>query len=348
MSREIALDTIWLKPTPRLAHTEYSLEYHRDYIGAKTGLDPDGPEALPRLYELWAMDFLWTTNDGLHDNWAAFGRATDMGHAEYAADGSDFHLPATCPFHSVEEVWAFDAVAEYGLPNFEAQVAAYEDFIQHARRTRPAQLTTGGYYKTIISGAIQAFGWEMLLEAAADTQRMERVLDSFFRRTLFHMEAWARTSAEAIIQHDDFVWTSGAFMHPDIYRQIIIPRFAELWKPLHRAGKKVLFCSDGNLTEFATDLVEAGADGLIFEPCNDFGWMAERFGDSTVLVGSAVDCRDLSYGTWDTVRAAMDRTFALAERCRGVMFAVGNHMPANIPPQMMDLYINYLQEHWTR
>lgn len=348
MSRQIALDTICLRPAPRLAHTEYSVEYHHDYIRRKTGLELSDPRCLDRLYELWGFDFFWSTNDGLHGNWLARGRATDMGHAEYAADGSDLRQPQRCPFETVEEVWAFDAVKEYGLPEFDAQVAAYESAIQGARQRRPDQLTTGGYYKTIVSGAIQAFGWEMLLMAAADRAKMERVFDSFFRFTLHHMQAWAKTSAEAIIQHDDFVWTEGAFMHPEVYREVIIPRYAELWRPLRAAGKKVLFCSDGNFTEFAADIVAAGADGLIFEPCNDFGFMAERFGDSTCLVGSAVDCRDMAFSSWDTVRATMDRTFALARQCKGVMFAVGNHIPANVPPSMMDHYIEYLRANWAR
>ncbi|MGC9064984.1 MAG: uroporphyrinogen decarboxylase family protein, partial [bacterium] len=110
-------------------------------------------------------------------------------------------------------------------------------------------------------------------------------------------------------------------MRPEIYRKIIIPRYAELWKPLHKAGKKVLFCSDGNFMEFAEDIVNAGADGLIFEPCNDFGFMAKRFGDSTVLVGSYVDCRDLTLGKWDVVRANIDKTIETAQKCRGVIFA---------------------------
>lgn len=348
MSRQIALDTIWLKPTSRLAHTEYSLAYHKEYIRKKTGLDAAHPEAMERLHELWGIDFLWSTNDGLHGNWLQFGRATDMGHAEYAADGSDMRTPKKCPFETMEEVWAFDATKEYGLPRRDEQVAAYEKSIQDARRNHPDQLTTGGYYKTIVSGAIQAFGWDMLLMAASDPVKMERVFDSFFRFTLFHMEAWAKTSAEVIIQHDDFVWTGGAFMRPEIYRKVVIPRFAELWKPLHAAGKKVLFCSDGNFTEFAEDVVKAGADGLIFEPCNDFGSMVERFGRSTVLVGSCVDCRDMSFGTWDEVRATMDRSFELAKKCKGMMFAVGNHIPANVPDEMMDLYIDYLKAHWGR
>jgi uroporphyrinogen-III decarboxylase len=137
-------------------------------------------------------------------------------------------------------------------------------------------------------------------------------------------------------------------MHPEIYRKVIIPRYAELWKPLHAAGKKVLFCSDANFMELAGDIVEAGADGLIFEPCNEFDWMAERFGSSTVLVGSAVDCRDMAFRDWETVRKSMDRTFALARKCKGLIFAVGNHIPANVPDDVLDKYIEYLRANWRR
>jgi hypothetical protein len=266
-----------------------------------------------------------------------------MGHAEYAEAGADRREPVESPFHSVEEVWAFDPVAEYGMPSFDEQVAAYEELDRKARRDFPRQLTTGGYYKTIVSGAIQAFGWDMFLQAAADPVKMEKVFDRFFQRTLFHMRAWASTSAEVVIQHDDFVWTSGAFMHPDIYRKAIIPRYAELWKPLHAAGKKVLFCSDGNFTEFAMDIAEAGADGLVFEPCNDFGFMVERFGASHCLVGSCVDCRDLTFGLWEKVKQDIDHTLKLLARCRGAILCVGNHLPANISEQMLRRYMAELR-----
>ncbi len=349
MSRQLALETIWLKPTPRLGHTEYSLGYHTDYVRKKTGLEMSDPNCMKKFYELWGIDFNWSVHDGLHGDWGRYGRATDMGHAEYAPDGSDLRQPQVCPFKTVEDVWAFDAVAEYGLPDFNEQVEQYEQSTQSAREAWPDQLTTGGYYKTIVSGGIQAFGWDMFLEAAADRKRMEPVFDSIFRFTKHHMDAWAKTSAEVIIQHDDFVWSEGAFMHPDeVYRKVIIPRFAELWKPLKAAGKKVLFCSDANFTEFMQDLVEAGADGFIFEPMNDFEWVVDRFGDSKLIIGSCVDCRDLAFSPWETVKTQLDNTFKLAKKCRGLIFSVGNHMPANIPQDMMDKFIEYLQANWQR
>jgi len=348
MSRQTALDNISLKPTLRWGHTDYSLEYHTPYLKKVTGRQPEDPDFFRAFYDAWEYDFLFSTNDGLRGNWGEWGRDTDMGHAEYASDGSDKHQPKECPFHTVEEVWAFDAVAEYGLPGFEEQVQAYENAIQHSRERCPNQLTTGGYYRTIVSGAIAAFGWEMLLLGAADPVRMEKVFDSFFRRTLFHMQAWARTSVEVVIQHDDFVWSAGPFMHPEIYRKTIIPRYAELWKSLHQAGKKVLFCSDGNFMEFTQDLAAAGADGFIFEPCNDFDFMVDHFGQTHCLVGSFVDCRDMAFGTWDTVKRTLERTFQRLADCRGAILAVGNHIPANVPGGMLDRYWGFLRENLPR
>ena len=341
MSVQTALANIRLESCDRWGHTEYSVGYHKEFVEGLTDMDP-GDEGFARaLHEKLQMDLCWSTNDGLV-NWAESGRVTDMGHAVYAADGSDERQPVESPFRTAEEVWAFDAVAEYGLGDFDEQVAAYEAIVQRNRARLPDQLVTGGYYKTIVSGAIQAFGWEMLLLAAADRDKMEKVLDGFFRRTLFHMQAWAQTSVEAVIQHDDFVWTQGAFLHPDFYREIIIPRYAKLWEPIRAAGKKLLFCSDGNFMEFAEDVVAAGADGLIFEPCNDFGWMVDRFGSTTCLVGSFVDCRDLTFGRWDVACDCIDRTFERLADCRGAIVATGNHLPANIPDDMMHKYFDTL------
>lgn len=342
MSRQTALDNINLIPTDRWGHTEYSLRFHPGDIRGRTGLHPDTPEAQRSFYDAWELDFIWAVDDGLHKNWKEYGRTTEMGHAVYQADGGDKQDAEPSPFKDPEDVWAFDAVKEYGLPDRAEQIAAYQAHLDTFRTGFPHQLTTGGYYKTMVSGAIESFGWDMFLMALTDPGQMETVLDSFFRYTQFHMNAWAETDAEVIIQHDDFVWSEGAFMHPDIYRNVIIPRYAELWKPLHAAGKKVLFCSDANFVEFAEDVAAAGADGFIFEPMNDFSFMVEHFGDSHCLVGSCMDCRDLTLGHWDKFLTDMDQTFALLKQCRGAIVSVGNHLPANIPDEMMERYVSTL------
>lgn len=346
MSYDLGINTIKLRPGERLAHTEYCTSY--PLVRAVTGLDPltDG-SAWRRFYDQWQFDFLWVTNDGPVP-WSQRGRVTDMGHAEFLEGGIDRRDTVTCPFTDVEQVLSFDAVEEYGLTDLDDLVDYYERCYQDGRQAYPNQVYTGGYYETIVSGAVAAFGWDMLLAAAADRERFDRVLESIFQITLHHVRAWARTSIEVFICHDDMVWSEGAFMHPDFYRSAIFPRFAKLWKVLHEAGKIVLFCSDGDFTEFIDDVVAAGADGLIFEPMTDLDYVVERYGKTKAIVSSKVDCRTLTFGTPEQIKHEVDETLRLAKPCPGFIVAVGNHIPSNVPLDNALYYFDYLSSNWRR
>jgi hypothetical protein len=346
MSYRIGMDILRLKGAERPAHTEYCDS--DSLIRAVTGRDPlEDPAAQTAFRDAWQYDFIWSSNDGPVP-WHRRGRTTSMGHAEFMAGGRDKNADIHCPFTDVEEVWEFDAVDEYGLPDFEELVAYYEGAYQSMQRGNPEQVCPGGYYKTIVSGAIEAFGWDMLLTAAADQDCFERVLDSFFRLTLHHFRAWAATSIEAFMCHDDMVWSQGPFMHPAFYRRAIFPRYKELWKVLKDAGKIVLYTSDGDFTVFLDDIVAAGADGLCFEPMVDLATVVEKFGKSHVVMGSGVDCRTMTFGTKDDIRREIDESLALARDCPGFMFAVGNHIPDNVPVANGLFYFDYLSSHWDR
>lgn len=337
MSRRNGLDTLFLRPTPRIAHTEYSLEYHPTLF----------KDSVRELYDAWELDFLWCTNDGPIE-WSKAGRCTDMGHAEYASDGADRRRAALCPFSSPEEVYEFDPWREYGLPSRRELVRLYEEDYRRLSDSNPNQLITGGYYKTLISGAIQAFGWDMLLRAAADEDRFARVLERFASYTLQYNLAWAETSIQAFIQHDDMVWTQGPFLRPDFYRRVIFPLYRRLWEPLRRAGKRVIFCSDGTWDMFYDDIAACGADGFCFEPSNNLDAAVSKYGKTHVIIASKVDCRTLTFSPWEQVQAEMDATLPLAKACPGFIWAVGNHIPANVPDEMCKRYIEYLRAHWQR
>ncbi len=339
MSYQIGFDAIHLKPGPRLAHTEYcSNEQLMKAVRRESG---------QAFEDAWELDLIWSNNDGPVP-WAERGRTTDMGHAEFLEGGVDRRAAQACPFTNPEEVLAFDAVEEYGLPDFDELVTYYEAHFQEAQRARPNQVFTAGYYKTIVSGAIEAFGWEMLLLAAADLARFEKVLDSIYRLSLHHYKAWAQTSAPVFISHDDMVWSEGPFLDPAFYRAVIFPRYKEIWKVLKDAGKTVLYCSDGNFTMFIDDIVEGGADGLIFEPMTSLEGVVERYGKTHCIVSSKVDCRTLTFGTGEQIRAEIDATLEMALDCPGFMFAVGNHIPSNVPLENARFYMDYLRQHWTR
>jgi hypothetical protein len=357
VSYKIGIDAINLRSTPRIAHTEYLfaekvirhvLSEHGDKykeLLSHSNLHGEGMRA--PFSDLWDYDFLWYTNDGPL-NWANVGRVTDLGHSEYIENGDDKRSEKSCPFSTPEEVLAFDAVKEFGLPDSNELVKYYQQQHNNIQNANPNQVVPGGYYKTLVSGAIDIFGWDMLLMAAAEQDRFERVLDSIFQLSLHHYKAWAKTSIEVFLSHDDMVWTAGAFMHPDFYRRVIFPRYQQLWAVLKNAGKKVIYCSDGTWTEFVDDIVDAGADGLLFEPTMSLKLVAERYGKTHVLLASQVDCRTLTFGTKDEIAAEIDATLEVAMDCPGLIFSIANHIPANVPLENALFYFDHLRARWSR
>jgi len=243
----------------------------------------------------------------------------------------DFNENIYCPFESPEEVLSFDPAVEYGIPDIAERADYFEQAYQAGQAACPEQIIPGGYYKTIFSACIQAFGWDMFLSAAPlDYERFDRVLEGFFRISMANFQAWARTTAPVFICHDDIVWTQGAVFHPNWYRKYVFPRYKKLWGVLKEAGKKILFCSDGDFTEFVDDIAEAGADGFIFEPLTDLEVVVRKYGRSKVIIGN-VDTRALTFGDKEAVRAEVERCMNLGKPCPGFFIAVGNHIPHNVP-----------------
>ena len=119
MSYDRGLAALRLEMPDRIPHTEYVS--HWELVRRLTGLDPadasQRDEAWRRFYVAAEYDFL--VQQRRAHSWQDRGRTTDMGHAEWLEDGSDRRDIVPSPFRTVEEVLAFDAAEEYGLPDFE-------------------------------------------------------------------------------------------------------------------------------------------------------------------------------------------------------------------------------------
>ena len=148
MSRAIGLAALNLEPTPRLAHTEYCT--HAALKRRVTGIREEGPAQERAFMDAWDYDLIWHTDDGPVD-WSERGRTTDMGHAEFLEAGADRRASRPCPFRSVQEALAW-MPWPVGAPTGDLVAYYQRAMIRPAPHTN--QLHMGGYYKTLISGAI--------------------------------------------------------------------------------------------------------------------------------------------------------------------------------------------------
>lgn len=325
MSYERGIAAIRLEMPDEIPHTQYVTHpAWVEHLRAKYG-KPEAP-----LTELLDFDFAFYT-DGPGQ---MGGRWTDMGHAVWQADGSDYRLPKDSPFQDVEQIYALDPFEEYGRVDFQTQRAKYQACWQEARKRD--LVIPGGLYRSVVSWAIAAFGWEnLLLAVGTDAERFGALLNRWGDLLMGYVEAWAATDIEVFLTHDDMVWTAGGIFSPDFYRSYVFPNYKRYWHCVRDAGKKVLFCSDGNYSEYIDDLVAAGTNGFIFEPTTDLAYVCEHYGQTHAIIGNA-DTRILTFGTAEEIHAEVKRCMDLGRDCPGFFFAVGNHIPPNVPIESAD------------
>lgn len=361
MSWEDGWAAMHLDMPPRIPRTEYSAEFHWELVEAVTGMvvTPDSPPeerqaASIAFQKTWNYDFFWNTLVTRQ----VFGPLhTDMGHAEYAAGGVDRRDTVSCPFATPEEVLAFDPPSAYGLhdpfdwevkeafgtASHETVVKAFENHYRQNGEDRPFGVNMTGVYVTLMSGLIEIFGWDMMLLAAGtDLKAFGELMNRYAAWIQQYFNALADADVPVVMVHDDMVWTSGAFLHPDWYREYLFPNLKKLLAPLREAGKVIAFTSDGNYTEFIDDVADAGVSGFVMEPATDMVYIAEKYGKTHFFIGNA-DTRILLSGTKAQIRAEVQRCRDIGKNCPGFFLAVGNHIPANTPVENC-LYYNEVYE----
>ena len=326
---------ICLEAPPRVPRTEFSATMHWDLMKTVTGIDVDydsPPEiknaAAKKFMIAWNYDFNWNILIGK----SVFDRLrTNMGHANYMAGDVDFDDKITNPIKSTEDVLAFDFFETYGEKNPQTLKEDFENHYNNSRENYPEQVNMTGVYVTCMSGLIEIFGWDMLLLAAGeDPDRFGEMTNRYAGWIMQYFDSLARADVPVVMVHDDIVWTEGAFIHPDWYRKFIFPNYKKYFTPLIESGKKIIFTSDGNYTEFIDDIAGCGVHGFVLEPLTDMNYIAEKYGRTHVFIGNA-DTRVLLYGNRDDIYAEVKRCMDIGKKYPGYFMAVGNHIPPNTP-----------------
>lgn len=342
-----------LRMPPRVPRTEYSAEGHWELLRAVTGMpvtedSPDELKARARSAFVgpdgWNYDLFWGTTIGRGE----FGDTrTRMGHAVYAAGGTDYDTDISCPFQTAEQVLTFDPFEAYGARDKAELRRRFEDDYRWKCATRPHGVNMPGIYVTLVSGLIDIFGWEMLLVAAGtDAARFGDLANRYAAWIGQYYEALAESDVPVVMMHDDIVWTEGPFIHPDWYRRYVFPNYARFIGPMRESGKKVLFTSDGTYTMFIDDLAACGVSGFVMEPTTDMAAVAAKYGQTHAFIGNA-ETRVLLSGTREQIRAEVERCMRIGKGCPGYFLSVGNHIPSNTPVENC-LYYNEVYEELSR
>ena len=71
--------------------------------------------------------------------------------------------------------------------------------------------------------------------------------------------------------------------------------------------------------------------------------LAEKYGKSKVIIGN-IDTRILTFGTREQIFREVRRCTNIGRNCPGYFFAVGNHIPHNVPLKNTLYYLDLVKK----
>jgi len=347
MSFKNMIKTLNMENHDSFAHNE-TLE-HPAYIHEITGIDPfEEPEkAMLAAARKLDFDWLYSIPKKAHrfetgENKKHIGGGTYV--TEWGFTGSawsDYEK-----YTDTEQIYTYDPFANHESEEHIRKIARmkFDSSIQDQKLIGDGAVISGLYYTTLFQWFIMVFGWEMFLVAAAENpKRFELCIDRFKRYSSIYVEEYAKSEIPFLFCHDDLAITRGLVFAPEWYRKYIFPAYEEIFEPVKKEGKKIIFVSDGNYIELLDDLFTLGIDGIIVDWTFDLAEIFKRYGKTKVIVGNA-DTVILTYGTTEDVRKEVHRCVDAAKGSSGFVMKCSNDLPQNIPIENMRVYFNTISE----
>ncbi len=247
------------------------------------------------------------------------------------------------PYRDAEEFWA--------APQMDLDYHALMTPVPHALdlagiRSREDALGDRGvyyyqYYTTFFMWGVEFLGWEVFMIAAMTDPEgfRDKFLDRAFEASLGYIAQLCRTACPFVFLHDDLADARGPVFPPAWYEAFILPRYQELFAPIKKAGKKIIFVADGNMERFLNPLYDLGVDGVMLEnPATDFDRILERFHDRIIIGGA--DTRLLTFGSPGEIRKHVADVTRAARDVPGFALSSPGGLHGNIPLANLEAYFD--------
>lgn len=138
-----------------------------------------------------------------------------------------------------------------------------------------------------------------LVRMMIDPEFTAKAIEAYMKTSLAWIDAIADTGVDGILVATDYCDNHGPIMGPRLFRQYVLPAFADTAKAIHAKGKYFLKHTDGNMWSVLDDMVAAGMDGWQgIQPRigMDMKVLKEKYAGKLCLFGG-VDCWTLTMGT---------------------------------------------------
>jgi hypothetical protein len=266
---------------------------------------------------------------------------------------------ASCRFRTREEMLSFSPLEQGDFTGWniveDGDYSSEEVIYERYRREFPAEwgdtapagsaVAAVGFYNTLFMWPLLVFGYENFLSICLEPE-FDRIMEEFAEINRRVFRAFARLPVNFVVCHDDIVLSTGPACSPAWMHKQVFPRYEEFWSMQKEAGKEIIFMADGCMDAFVDDVMACGARGIISEPFTDYKSIARRY-ENCFIAGEG-DNRVLMRNDAEEIRAMVAAMAETGRMSGGYMMCIGNHIPFDIPPEAVKLYLDLSTELATR
>jgi hypothetical protein len=260
-------------------------------------------------------------------------------------DGKTTHWEWGKKFKTEEDVFSFSPLQKADFSDMDVvesrDYSSEENLYQEYIKMDFGEIKAVGFYNTMFMWPLLTFGWELFLLTCLD-KRFERIMKEFAEINRRVFRVFSRLPVDFVFCHDDICNTRGPICSPEWMNKYIYPYYEEFWDILKKSGKRVIFISDGCLDAVIDNIFSCGADGIIAEPHTDFKKIAKKY-PSKFLAGEG-DNRILYRGNEEEIKNMVKSMVETGKMVAGYAMCIGNHIPWNLSPRSVKLYLDLCKE----
>jgi uroporphyrinogen decarboxylase len=131
---------------------------------------------------------------------------------------------------------------------------------------------------------------------------------------------------------DDLGTQVGPFFSPKIFKDLIAPRYKQIWSVYKKAGMPVALHSCGHITNFIPDLIDLGLDILNpVQPCMDHKYLKAEYGKDLTFWGGIDTQYILPHGTLEEVRKCTLEVMETLGKGGGLIVAPSQEIMNDVP-----------------
>lgn len=203
------------------------------------------------------------------------------------------------------------------------------------------------YYTTLFMWPVVTFEWiPFMLAAASDPQRFdEQLWQPWAAISRKHFEVLAASDEEVVFCHDDLAMSDGPVFSPAFLEKYIFSRYAWIMEPVFKAGKKLIFVSDGNIDVLLERLLQLPIAGIMVEnPATPFDRVLQTWGKAGRGFIGGISTAILTNGTPEEVSRHTRAVITRGREYPGFIISSCGGLPGTIPLENMLAYLRTRSE----